>query len=78
MSAKMTITLAIPMVFLCILIFLISYPIIQGNYSEYVNRVVQQSITQADAFLNEYIQGMEFRMDRLCKNENILEPCSKR
>lgn len=73
MSAKMTVTLVIPMVLLCLVIFSVSYPVIQNHYSVQVNRIVQQSVAQADAFVNEYIQGMEFRMDRLCANENIKE-----
>ena len=73
MSAKMTVTLVIPLVLLCILIFTISYPVIQESYSGRVNRIVQQSVAQAGAFVNEYIQGMEFRMDRLCTDQDIQE-----
>ncbi len=72
MTAKMTVTLVIPLVVICVIIFVLFYPGIRRDYSERVFRNVEQSVDQASSFLNEYILSMQFRLDKLCSDPEIL------
>ena len=72
MSEKMTVTLIIPLVLISVILFFIFYPIIRKQYSERVFTTVQQSVDQAGSFLNEYILSMQFRLDKLCTDKDLI------
>ena len=72
MSEKMTVTLIIPLVLISVILFAIFYPIIRKQYSERVFTSVRQSVDQAGSFLNEYIMSMQFRLDKLCTDQELI------
>ncbi|MFA9464874.1 MAG: sensor histidine kinase [Velocimicrobium sp.] len=71
MQKKMIYAYSIPVIFICIIVNLLCFPIFSNKYEKQLRYTVNQSCSQADNFVSNYIENMYYISQLIADNGTI-------